>query len=69
MEKLQGKKEYLAFISYKREDVEWAEWLQNKLEFYKLPTYVMKENPALPEKLRPIFRDVTDLEPGFYQTK
>lgn len=69
MEKLQGKKEYLAFISYKREDVEWAEWLQNKLEFYKLPTYVMKENPALPEKLRPIFRDVTDLEPGFLSDK
>ena len=27
-----------AFISYKREDEKWAEWLQRKLEGYKLPT-------------------------------
>ena len=28
---------YYAFISYKREDEEWAKWLQNKLEYFKLP--------------------------------
>lgn len=57
-------KEYLAFISYKHEDIKWAEWLQNKLEYYRLPAYVKEEYPDLPEMLRPIFRDVTDLEPG-----
>ena len=28
-------KEYLAFISYRHTDIEWAEWLQNKLAFYR----------------------------------
>ena len=28
---------YIAFISYKREDEEWAKWLQKQLEYYKLP--------------------------------
>lgn len=31
-----------AFISYKREDEKWAEWLQRKLEGYKLPTILKK---------------------------
>ena len=30
-------KKYFAFISYKREDEEWAKWLQHKLEHYKSP--------------------------------
>ena len=30
----------IAFISYKREDEEWAKWLQKKLEHYKLPTEI-----------------------------
>ena len=41
-------KEYIAFISYNREDSDWAEWLQNKLEYYKLPTFVKEEHPELP---------------------
>ena len=56
---------YIAFISYKREDKKWAQWLHRKLEHYKLPSSVRKANAALPEKVRPIFRDTTDLEPGF----
>lgn len=55
---------YLAFISYKREDEEWAKWLQHKLEHYRLPTSVRKLNPALPERVRPIFKDTTDLAGG-----
>ena len=62
---MKEKKEYLAFISYSRKDEKWAEWLQNKLEFYQLPAYVREERPDLPNHLRPIFRDVTDLEPGY----
>ncbi|MBQ7042489.1 MAG: TIR domain-containing protein [Muribaculaceae bacterium] len=56
--------EYLAFISYKREDEKWAKWLQHKLEHYKLPTSVRKTNPSLPERVRPVFKDTTDLAGG-----
>lgn len=55
---------YLAFISYKREDEKWAKWLQHKLEHYKLPTSVRKTNPSLPERVRPVFKDTTDLAGG-----
>lgn len=61
--------EYFAFISYKREDEKWASWLQRKLEYYRLPSCVRKENPALPEKIRPVFKDTTDLEPGVLAKK
>lgn len=56
--------EYFAFISYKREDEKWAKWLQHKLEYYKLPSSVRKDNPDLPDKIRPVFRDKTDLSGG-----
>ena len=55
---------YFAFISYKREDEKWAQWLQHKLENYKLPTTARQNNPSLPNKVRPIFRDTTDLSGG-----
>ena len=55
---------YLAFISYKREDEKWAKWLQHKLEHYKLPTSVRKTDPSLPERVRPVFKDTTDLAGG-----
>lgn len=56
--------QYLAFISYKREDEAWAKWLQHKLEHYKLPTSVRKINPSLPRAARPVFKDTTDLAGG-----
>ena len=55
---------YIAFISYKREDEKWAKWLQRKLEHYKLPTSVRKTNLSLPERVRPVFKDTTDLAGG-----
>jgi len=61
--------EYFAFISYKREDEKWAKWLQRKLEYYKLPSTVRKDNPNLPDKIRPVFKDTTDLEPGVLAQK
>lgn len=67
--KLNRKYEYFAFISYKREDEKWAKWLQKKLEYYKLPSSVRKDNPELPEKIRPVFKDTTDLEPGILPLK
>lgn len=55
---------YLAFISYKREDEKWAQWLQQRLEHYKLPSSVRKLNKSLPERVSPIFKDTTDLAGG-----
>ncbi|MBK9356575.1 MAG: toll/interleukin-1 receptor domain-containing protein [Bacteroidales bacterium] len=55
--------EYLAFISYKREDEKWAEWLQKKIEGYRLPARICKAH-NLPPKLPRVFRDTTDIEPG-----
>lgn len=52
----------IAFISYKREDEAWAKWLQKKLEHYKLPTEIRKNNPNLEfsEHPRHVFKDTTD---------
>lgn len=58
------KKEYYAFISYKREDERWAKWLQNKLEHYKIPVAVRKKDTSLPAYVRPVFKDTTDLSGG-----
>lgn len=60
---MEQKKEYYAFISYKREDEKWAQWLQDKLEHYKFPTN-LNGRTDLPRNIRPTFRDVTDLNPG-----
>lgn len=56
--------QYYAFISYKREDERWAKWLQEKLENYKLPSIIRREIPRLPKRIRPVFRDKTDLGAG-----
>lgn len=56
-------KKYFAFISYKREDEEWAKWLQHKLEHYKLPSN-LNGRSDLPKEIRPIFRDKSDLAGG-----
>ena len=55
---------YFAFISYQREDEKWAKWLQHKLEHYHLPTNVRKENPSLPQSIRPVFKDTSELAAG-----
>ena len=57
-------KKYFAFISYKREDEKWAKWLQHELEHYRLPVNVRKENPALPQNIRPVFKDTSELAAG-----
>lgn len=56
-------KKYFAFISYKREDEEWAKWLQHKLEHYKLPSN-LNGRSDLPKEIRPVFRDKSDLAGG-----
>ena len=62
-ELMEDNKEYYAFISYKREDEKWAKWLQHKLEHYRLPSN-LNGRTDLPREIRPVFRDVSDLNPG-----
>ena len=59
---MESKKEYFAFISYKREDEKWAKWLAHELEYYHLPIALNGRN--LPKNLRPIFRDIDELNAG-----
>jgi len=54
---------YYAFISYKHEDEKWAKWLQKRLETYRLPVALQKQQHC-PKKLKPVFRDNTDMTPG-----
>lgn len=56
-------KEYFAFISYKSEDVEWAIWVQHELEHYHLPASY-NGRADVPQKLRPVFRDIDELSAG-----
>lgn len=58
-------KEYFAFISYQRKDEEWADRLRHKLEHYRLPSSVRKQDASLPKEIRPIFRDALELTGGF----
>lgn len=56
--------EYYAFISYSRTDEKWAKWIQRKLETYRFPISLRRENQDLPGKIFPVFRDKTDLPSG-----
>lgn len=60
---MEQNKEYFAFISYQREDEEWAKWLAHELEHYHLPL-TLNGRDDLPQDLRPIFRDIDELSAG-----
>ena len=60
---IDGQYRYYAFISYKREDEEWAKWLQHKLEHYRLPSN-LNGRTDLPKEIRPVFKDTSELTPG-----
>jgi len=60
--------DYYAFISYSRKDEKWAKWLQKRMEQYRLPTILRKEENTLPKRINPVFRDKTDLTTGQLQT-
>ena len=55
--------QYYAFISYKREDIEWARWLRRKLERYKPSVALRAEYPHIPQQIK-VFMDETDLIGG-----
>lgn len=54
---------YYAFISYKREDEEWAKWIQYEFEHYHLPS-TLNGREDLPKEFRPVFRDTDELSAG-----
>lgn len=54
---------YFAFISYKREDEEWAIWMQHELEYYHLPA-LLNGRDDLPKTFHPVFRDIDELKAG-----
>lgn len=56
-------KEYYAFISYSHKDEEWAKWIQHEFEHYHLPT-TLNGLTDVPDKFRPIFRDIDELSGG-----
>ncbi len=55
---------YFAFISYKRADSEWADWLCKNLQSYRLPASICKKHQELPKRLCPVFLDKEELLPG-----
>lgn len=61
-------KKYFAFISYKREDEEWAIWFQHEMENYHLPV-TLGDRDDLPQEFRPVFRDIDELKAGNLPTQ
>ncbi|HYF35870.1 MAG TPA: toll/interleukin-1 receptor domain-containing protein, partial [Prosthecobacter sp.] len=55
---------YYAFISYSRKDSKEAKWLQKRLEWFRYPVKLVKEQarPLHRQYVRPIYRDKTNLE-------
>lgn len=60
---------YFAFISYSHKDKTFARKLQKKLVSYKLPHFIKKNNPLLPKRIKPVFRDETSLTTGILDQK
>lgn len=55
---------FWAFLSYSHRDTEWADWLHNALEGYRVPSSVVGRVTSagtVPERLAPVFRDRHEL--------
>lgn len=56
---------YFAFISYSHKNKCWAKRLHKKLETYRLPNTIIKQSDrSLPKRLKPVFKDDTDISAG-----
>lgn len=55
---------YSAFIAYSRADAKWAQWLQQKLERFRIPDKIQTPNMNSPKRLIPVFTDVSELSAG-----
>lgn len=62
---MEKEQEYFAFISYKEEDYGMAKWLQKKLEHYHLPSFIRKNHPTLPSRIKPIFEYKSEMAGGY----
>ena len=56
------KKQFIAFISYKSEDVKYAKWLERKLSHYSLPATLRSRCNIQSKHLGKCFRDYTYLK-------
>ena len=59
-----GSQHYFAFLSYSHRDQAMAEWLQDALEDFRVPSHLVgrvTEHGSVPRRLTPIFRDVQEL--------
>jgi len=56
---------YKAFISYSHTDVKWAEWLQRRIESYRLPRRLRARTEGATSRLHPIFRDRDELPSAY----
>ena len=61
---MESKYTYSAFIAYSREDSKWALWLQRKLEFFRIPSSIRKSYQNIPDRLKSVFADVSELSAG-----
>jgi hypothetical protein len=55
-----GTHRYRVFISYNHRDKAWAEWLETKLEGYRVPRDLEAKSQVfetLPKRIKPVFRD------------
>ena len=52
---------YYAFISYSHADKAWASWIQKSLERSRIPAAISRDEPSVPRRIAPVFRDDTDL--------
>lgn len=59
---MEANQKYFAFISYKRQDADWARKLKRKLENYHLPSSL--NGKELPKNMRYVFRDIEELTSG-----
>jgi tetratricopeptide (TPR) repeat protein len=63
---------YRAFLSYSHRDTAWAKWLHSRLEGFRIDQDLIgRATPvgAVPQTLRPIFRDREDFSGGYTLTE
>ena len=56
----EGRHRYRVFISYNHRDRAWAEWLEQKIEGYRVPRGLESKSQvfeSVPRRLKPVFRD------------
>ena len=55
---------YFAFISYNWKDTKWGKRVQRKLENYRLPTAICRQQGWKRKPMKPVFFAPTDIQPG-----